>query len=81
MGGALEGLRVLDGSQMMAGPLCCMRLGDLGAEVLKIEPPGTGDWVRTHGFANAAIKGETTALLGLNRNKKSVTINLKNPKE
>jgi crotonobetainyl-CoA:carnitine CoA-transferase CaiB-like acyl-CoA transferase len=79
MGGALEGLRVLDGSQMMAGPLCCMRLGDLGAEVLKIEPPGTGDWVRTHGFANAAIKGETTALLGLNRSKKSVTLNLKNP--
>jgi crotonobetainyl-CoA:carnitine CoA-transferase CaiB-like acyl-CoA transferase len=79
MAGALEGLRVLDGSQMMAGPLCCIRLGDLGAEVLKIEPPGTGDWTRAHGFANAAIEGETTAWLGLNRNKKSVTINLKNP--
>lgn len=77
--GALDGLRVLDASQMMAGPLCGMRLGDLGADVLKIEPPRSGEWVRTHGFANAAIEGETTALLGLNRNKRSVTLNLKHP--
>ncbi len=75
--GPLAGIRVLDSSQMLAGPICGMRLGDLGADVLKIEPPGTGEWVRTHGFANAEIKGETTALLGLNRNKRSVTINLK----
>lgn len=75
--GALSGTRVLDASQMMAGPLCGMRLGDLGAEVIKIEPPGKGEWVRTHAFANAEINGETTALLGLNRNKKSVTVNLK----
>jgi crotonobetainyl-CoA:carnitine CoA-transferase CaiB-like acyl-CoA transferase len=75
--GALEGVRVLDASQMMAGPLCGLRLGDLGADVLKVEPPGRGEWVRSHGFANAAIEGETTALLGLNRNKRSVTINLK----
>ncbi len=77
--GPLAGIRVLDGSQMLAGPICGMRLGDLGADVLKIEPPGTGEWVRSHGFANADIKGETTALLGLNRNKRSVTINLKHP--
>lgn len=63
----------------MAGPLCAMRLGDLGAEILKIEPPGHGEWTRTHGFANAAIAGQTTAFLGLNRNKRSVTINLKAP--
>ena len=75
--GPLDGIRVLDASQMMAGPLCAMRLGDLGAEVIKVEPPGKGEWVRTHGFANAELNGETTALLGLNRNKKSVTINLK----
>jgi crotonobetainyl-CoA:carnitine CoA-transferase CaiB-like acyl-CoA transferase len=56
-----------------------MRLGDLGAEVLKIEPPGRGEWVREHGFAKAEIQGETTALLGLNRNKRSITVNLKNP--
>lgn len=74
---ALAGIRVLDGSQMLAGPLCGMRLGDLGADVLKVEPPGTGEWTRTHGFANAAVSGETTALLGLNRNKRSVTLNLK----
>jgi crotonobetainyl-CoA:carnitine CoA-transferase CaiB-like acyl-CoA transferase len=77
--GPLDGIRVLDASQMMAGPLCGMRLGDLGAEVIKVEPPGRGEWVRTHGFANAELNGETTALLGLNRNKKSVTINLKSP--
>ncbi|MFZ0591418.1 MAG: CoA transferase [Bryobacteraceae bacterium] len=77
--GPLDGIRVLDASQMMAGPLCAMRLGDLGAEVIKVEPPGKGEWVRTHGFANAELNGETTALLGLNRNKKSVTINLKSP--
>lgn len=77
--GPLAGIRVLDASQMMAGPLCGMRLGDLGAEVLKIEPPAPGEWTRTHGFAGAQIKGQTTAVLGLNRNKKSVTLNLKNP--
>lgn len=77
--GALKGVRVLDCSQMMAGPLCGLRLGDLGADVLKIEPPGRGEWVRTHGFANAEIQGQTTALLGLNRNKRSVTVNLKHP--
>jgi crotonobetainyl-CoA:carnitine CoA-transferase CaiB-like acyl-CoA transferase len=77
--GALAGVRVLDASQMMAGPLCGMRLGDLGAEVIKLEPPERGEWVREHGFANAEIRGETTALLGLNRNKKSITVNLKTP--
>jgi crotonobetainyl-CoA:carnitine CoA-transferase CaiB-like acyl-CoA transferase len=78
-GGALEGIRVLDATQMLAGPICTMRLADLGADVLKIEPPGAGDWTRTHGFANAYINGETTAYLGLNRNKRSVTLNLKHP--
>jgi crotonobetainyl-CoA:carnitine CoA-transferase CaiB-like acyl-CoA transferase len=75
--GPLEGIRVLDGSQMLAGPLCAMRLGDLGADVLKIEPPIHGEWTRTHGFANATLRGQTTASLGLNRNKRSTTLNLK----
>ena len=75
--GPLSRLRVLDGSQMLAGPLCGMRLGDLGADVLKIEPPGVGEWTRSHGFANAEVGGESTAVLGLNRNKRSVTLNLK----
>lgn len=78
MSGPLEGLRVLDCSQMLAGPLCGMRLGDLGADVLKIEPPGAGEWTRTHGFANAEVGGHTTAFLGLNRNKRSVALDLKN---
>jgi crotonobetainyl-CoA:carnitine CoA-transferase CaiB-like acyl-CoA transferase len=64
---------------MLAGPMCGMRLGDLGADVLKVEPPGQGEWARTHGFANAQLDGETTAFLALNRNKRSVTINLKHP--
>lgn len=77
--GPLAGVRVLDASQMLAGPICGMRLGDLGADVLKIEPPGSGEWTRSHGFADAAINGHTTAQLGLNRNKRSVALNLKHP--
>lgn len=74
--GALDGLRVLDGSQMLAGPICAMRLGDLGADVLKIEPP-SGEHNRSHGFGAVRIGGETPTFLGLNRNKRSVTIDLK----
>ncbi len=76
--GPLQGLRVLDLTQMLAGPLCTMRMGDLGADVLKIEAPGSGEWTRTHGFANAEIAGHTTAYLGVNRNKRSVALDLKN---
>jgi crotonobetainyl-CoA:carnitine CoA-transferase CaiB-like acyl-CoA transferase len=76
----LDGLRVIDVSQMLAGPICAMRLGDLGADVIKVEAPGVGEWTRTHAFANASAGGETTAVLGLNRNKRSLTINLKDPR-
>jgi crotonobetainyl-CoA:carnitine CoA-transferase CaiB-like acyl-CoA transferase len=75
--GALAGIRVLDASQMLAGPIACMRMADLGADVIKVEPPGTGEWTRTHGMANAYLAGETTAFLGINRNKRSLTLNLK----
>jgi crotonobetainyl-CoA:carnitine CoA-transferase CaiB-like acyl-CoA transferase len=78
--GVLSGVRVLDASQMLAGPICGMRLGDMGADVIKIEPPGAGEWTRTHSFANAEINGHTTAQLGLNRNKRSVAVNLKDPR-
>jgi crotonobetainyl-CoA:carnitine CoA-transferase CaiB-like acyl-CoA transferase len=78
MSGALDGVRVLDASQMLAGPICAMRLGDLGADVLKIEPP-RGEHNRHNGFGAVRVGGETPTFLGLNRNKRSVTIDLKQP--
>lgn len=76
-GGALEGITVLDVTQMLAGPLCATRLGDLGATVFKIEPPGSGEFNRTHGFQNVVVEGEMSTFLAVNRNKQSVAINLK----
>jgi len=72
----LAGLRVLDLSQVMAGPFCCMLLGDMGADVIKVEPPGAGDQTRkSMGFR---MKGEDSpGFLALNRNKRSITLNLK----
>ncbi|WP_205853817.1 CaiB/BaiF CoA transferase family protein [Phenylobacterium deserti] len=76
----LAGIRVLDISQVMAGPFCCMLLGDLGADVVKIEPPGVGDSTRrSMGFR---LKGEDSpGFLALNRNKRSITLDLKNPED
>src|ERR687887_198311 len=71
----LEGLRVLDLSRVLAGPFCTMLLGDLGAEVIKVERPGTGDDSRAWGPPFAA--GESAYYLCANRNKKSITVNLK----
>ena len=72
--GALAGLRVLDLTRILAGPLCTMMLGDMGADVIKVEPPGTGDDTRTWGPPFAA--GESAYFLGLNRNKRSLTLNM-----
>ena len=77
--GALRGIRVLDATQMLAGPMAAMRLGDLGADVLKIEAPGTGEFNRTHGFEDVTAAGEMTTFLALNRNKRSVAADLKHP--
>jgi crotonobetainyl-CoA:carnitine CoA-transferase CaiB-like acyl-CoA transferase len=76
----LAGLRVLDISQVMAGPFCCMLLGDMGADVIKIEPPQTGDSTRhSMGFR---LKGEDSpGFLALNRNKRSICLNLKDEAE
>lgn len=73
----LANLRVLDVSQIMAGPYCCMLLGDMGADVIKVETPGTGDQTRrAMGFR---LKGDDSGgFLALNRNKRSVEIDLKN---
>ncbi len=72
---ALEGFRVLDLSRILAGPFCAMLLGDLGAEVIKVERPGSGDDTRAWGPPFAG--GESAYYLCANRNKKSITINLK----
>lgn len=77
--GALDGLRVLDATQMLAGPLAATRLGDLGADVIKIEPPVIGEFNRTHGFEGVRVQGEMTTFLAVNRNKRSLAIDLKNP--
>ncbi|HEX8969152.1 MAG TPA: CoA transferase [Chloroflexota bacterium] len=73
MAGALNGLRVLDLSRVLAGPFCCMMLGDHGADVVKVEPPG-GDETRTWG--PPFVDGESTYYLGINRNKRSVALDL-----
>lgn len=72
----LSGLRVLELSQVMAGPFCCMLLGDMGADVVKVEPPTGGDQTRkSMGFR---MKGsDSPGFLALNRNKRSIAINLK----
>jgi succinate---hydroxymethylglutarate CoA-transferase len=72
--GALEGLRVLDLTRILAGPLCTQILGDMGAEVIKVEPPGTGDDTRTWGPPFAG--GESAYFMGVNRNKRSLTLNM-----
>ena len=73
-GGALEGLRVLDLTRILAGPLCTQMLGDMGADVIKVEPPGAGDDTRTWGPPFAG--GESAYFLCVNRNKRSLTLNM-----
>jgi succinate--hydroxymethylglutarate CoA-transferase len=72
--GALEGVRVLDLTRILAGPLCTQMLGDMGADVIKVEPVGSGDDTRTWGPPFAA--GESAYFLGVNRNKRSITLNM-----
>lgn len=75
MPGPLAGLRVLDLSRVLAGPICSMLLGDLGADVVKVERPGVGDETRTWG--PPFHQGESAYFLAINRNKRSLTLNLK----
>jgi crotonobetainyl-CoA:carnitine CoA-transferase CaiB-like acyl-CoA transferase len=72
----LRHLRVLDVSQVMAGPFCGMLLGDMGADVIKVEPPGSGDQTRrAMGFK---LKGsDSLGFINMNRNKRSIVLNLK----
>ncbi len=78
MAGPLDGIRVLDLSRVLTGPFCSMLLGDLGAEVIKIEIPKTGDDTRQWG--PPFIHGESAYFLSINRNKKSVTLDLSKDK-
>ena len=73
--GALAGIRVLDLTRVLAGPYCTMFLGDLGAEVVKVEQPGVGD--DTRGWGPPFAGGESAYFLCINRNKKSLTVDLK----
>jgi formyl-CoA transferase len=73
----LDGIRVLDLSQILAGPYCTMVLGDLGADVIKVERPGSGDGSRNWGPPFAG--DESVYYLQVNRSKRSMTIDLKNP--
>lgn len=72
---ALSGIRVLDLSRILAGPYCTQVLGDLGADIIKVEQPGLGDGSRAWGPPSAG--GEAAYYLCLNRNKRSMTLNLK----
>ena len=75
---ALEGIRVLDLTRALAGPFCTLMLGDNGADVIKIEIPGTGD--DTRGWGPPFIQKESAYFLSINRNKRSLTLNLRDPK-
>ena len=71
----LEGIKVIDFSQILAGPFCTMLLADMGADVIKIEKPNGGDDTRRYG--PPFIEGESAAFLTLNRNKRSIVLDLK----
>lgn len=76
MENSLSGIKILDMTRVLAGPYCTMVLADLGADVVKIESPGTGDDSRQFG---PYIQGESAYFMSINRNKRSMTLNLKSP--
>src|ERR1043165_1693677 len=70
----LEGIRVLDLTRLLPGAFCTLLLADMGADVVKVEEPGTGDFMR---WTPPLVDGQSTLFNALNRNKRSVTLNLK----
>ncbi len=74
MPGPLHGIKVIDLTRVLAGPFCTMTLADLGAEIIKIEKPGTGDDSRAFG---PHLHGESAYFMSINRGKKSLTLDLK----
>lgn len=73
----LDGVKVLDFSRFLAGPYCTMLMADMGAEVVKVERPGSGD--ETRALGPPFLDGESVYFLSINRNKRSLTLNLQNP--
>ena len=73
----LDGIKVLDLSRAIAGPLCAQALGDLGAEVIKVESPGLGD--ETRGWPPVRGEGLGAVFLSYNRNKRAISIDMKAP--
>src|SRR5450756_184949 len=73
----LEGLRILDFSQIVAGPSNSQMMADMGAEVIKVEKVGGGEFLRSTSYTFK--NGESVSFLGLNRNKKSLAIDLSQP--
>src|SRR6185312_1606201 len=70
----LEGIRVLDLTRLLPGAFCTLLLADMGADVIKVEEPGTGDYMR---WTPPLVDGQSTLFNALNRNKRSLTLNLK----
>ena len=81
MAGLLAGTRVLDLTNVLAGPFCCYQLAQLGADVIKVEVPGCGDLARQLG-ADSELnrRGMGASFLAQNAGKRSITLNLKSPK-
>ena len=75
MTSVLENIRVVDLTQALAGPYCTMLLGDMNADVIKIETPGCGD--QSRGWGPPFVEGESTYFLSINRNKRSLTLDIK----
>ncbi|RDY61137.1 CaiB/BaiF CoA transferase family protein [Flagellimonas nanhaiensis] len=78
--GPLKGLVVADFTQLAQGPWATQMLGDMGADIIKIEPK-KGDWMRHYSYGNMYPEGESISFLSFNRNKRSIALNLKDPKE
>ncbi|MGJ7545075.1 CaiB/BaiF CoA transferase family protein [Variovorax sp. LT1R16] len=77
----LDGLLVLDLAQFLSGPSAALRLGDLGARVIKVERPGSGDICRTLYLTDTDVGGDSTLFHAINRNKESLAIDLKKPED
>jgi CoA:oxalate CoA-transferase len=77
----LDGILVLDFSQFLSGSLATLRLADMGARVIKVERPGTGDLGRTIYLSDTDVHGENTLFQAINRNKESYAADLKNPSD